>query len=95
MSGPTITEYAAQVAAVASPSRIPTALAVASPPLPAATRATPTKDMAAATQKRDVGRSVPRASPNSAAKIGIAPRTRPIVEAAVRSRAKTKESWLR
>ena len=40
-------------------------------------------EIAAATQKRALGRSVPSASPKSAAKIGIAPRTSPIVDAVV------------
>ena len=66
-----------------------------SPPAPAATSATPSADIAAATQKREVGRSVPSARPKSAAKIGMAPRTSPIVEAVVRSSANTNESWLR
>ena len=95
MSGATVTEYAAHVAAVESPSRIPPMLAVVSPPLPAATKPTPTNEMSAAAQNRGVGTSVPSASPKSAAKIGIAPRTRPIVEAVVTSSAKTNESWFR
>ena len=66
-----------------------------SPPAPTATSATPSADIAAATQKREVGRSVPSARPKSAAKIGMAPRTSPIVEAVVRSSANTKETWLR
>ena len=93
ISGATTTEYAAQVAAVERPSRIPARLLVVSPPEPAATSPTPTADTSAATQKRRVGRSLPSASPRSAAKIGIAPRTRPIVDAVVTSSAKTNESW--
>ncbi len=93
ISGATITEYAAQVAPVESPSRIPTALPETSPPEPRATSATPTNEIAAATRKRPVGRSVPRTSPKNAAKIGIAPRRSPIVDAVVASSAKTNESW--
>src|ERR671919_1694311 len=89
MRGATVTEYAAHVAAVESPSRIPQRLAVVSPPLPTATSPTPTKETSAATQNRGVGRSVPSASPKRAAKIGIAPSTSPIVEAVVRSSANT------
>ena len=39
------------------------------------------------------GCSRPRASPKSAAKIGMAPRIRPIVEAVVLSSAKTNDTW--
>ena len=54
----------------------------------------PAKETAAASQKRRLRRSRPSASPKSAAKIGIAPRMSPIVEAVVMSSARTKQSWL-
>jgi len=74
------------------PSRIPTCEAETSPPAPSATNATPTAEIAAAIQKRRDGYSVPRRSPSTAVKIGIAPRSRPIVEAVLRLSAKTNES---
>ena len=80
------TEYAAQEAAVATPSAIPFE-PPAMWPEPAATRPTPPKETAAPSQNRAPGRSVPRPSPRSAAKIGVAPRISPIVEAVVPSSA--------
>ena len=56
-AAPTTTEYAAQVAAVERPSRIPASCSETSPPEPAATSPTPTNETSAASQKRPVGRS--------------------------------------
>src|SRR6266516_4915560 len=94
MRGATTTEYAAQVAAVHSPRTIPRRLVESSLLEPTATRPTPRNETAAATQNRFDGRSVPRTSPKSAAKMGMAPSTSPMVEAVVVFSAKTNESWL-
>ncbi len=61
---------------------------------PTATSPTPTNETAAPSQKRPLSCSRPSARPKSAAKIGMAPRMRPIVDAVVMSSAKTKQTWL-
>ena len=65
-----------------------------SPP-PAATSATPAKETAAATQKRERMRSSPNQRAMSAAKIGVVPRMSAVVEAFVRWIAYTYEIWFR
>ena len=95
MSGVTATEYAAQVAAVTSPSRIPPSSRRTRRRPRRRRRARPRRnEIAAAAQKRLPSRSRPSASPNSAAKIGIVPMSRPIVDALVASSASTKQTWL-
>jgi hypothetical protein len=83
----TTAEYAAQVAAVRTPSITPPTPPWISPPDPSATKPTPTKETTAPHQNRTVSRSVRVASPISAAKIGVAPRTSPTTDADVVSSA--------
>ena len=94
MSGAMVTEYAAQVAAVATPSRSPQT-SVRTPPAPAATSATPTNETKAATQKRARILSSRKTNAISAAKIGVVPRINAVVEALVSLIAYTYETWLR
>ena len=63
------------------------------PDEPSATSPTPANETLAASQNRRERRSSPKASPIRAAKIGVAPRIRAIVEALVCSSANTNESW--
>ena len=57
--------------------------------------ATPTNESTAPAQKRGGRVSVRRATPASAAKIGVAPRIRPRTDAEDRSSAYTKPIWFR
>ena len=74
ISGVTVTEYAAQVAASPTASRSPPRSAETLPPLPSATSETPPKVTAAAAQKRGEGRSRPTAAEINPVKIGVVPR---------------------
>src|SRR5262245_35031070 len=87
------TVYAAQVAAVATPSASPFRLPDTPPDLPSAIRATPANDTAAAIQNRVCRRSSPIANAINAVKIGVAPRISAIVDAFEYSSEYTYASW--
>src|SRR5438067_13755169 len=74
MSGATITEYAAHVAAAPTASTSPVTSPETPPPDPAATSATPPNETRLASQKMRERRSSPAALAISAAKIGGEPR---------------------
>src|SRR3954447_6752891 len=73
---------------------MPGASALSSPPDPNATSPTPAKESAAPIQNRRGSTSLPRASPISAAKIGVAAMISAITDAEVVLRAYTKPIWL-
>src|SRR5918911_2281047 len=93
MSGATITEYAAHVAAVATASTSPATSAETPPPDPTATSATPANETRLATQKMRERRSSPAARAMSAAKIGVEPRMSATVVAVVSLTAYMYVSW--
>src|SRR5581483_3049430 len=93
ISGARTTEYPAQLTTFTSASASPRTL-LEKPPLPAATKPTPAKAAAAASQKRLESRSMPNAEAIRPVKIGSAPRISATVEAEVSCTEVTKHTWL-
>src|SRR6266550_4597153 len=94
MSGAITTEYPAHEIVVPTASASPPTL-LEKPPLPAATKPTPMKAAAAATQKPVDRRSIPKSEAIRPVKIGSAPRISATVDADVSCTEITKQSWLR
>src|SRR5262245_54870726 len=93
MSGPIATEYAAQVAAPTSASRIPPRSLEMPPLAPRAMRTTPKNEIPAASQCRSRSVSEPKAHAMSPTKIGSVPNTSATVAAVVSLTAYENETW--
>src|SRR5437762_10689672 len=93
MSGATTTEYAAQVAAVATASTSPATSPETPPPEPTATSAPPPNETTLAAQNNRESRSSPAARAIRAAKIGVEPRMSATVVAVVSLTAYMYASW--